>query len=316
MKEDLTKLKRLFQIDRLLRAGKKRTLKEIAEICGVTTRTIIRDFETLEQDFNAKPIYTQNGKRYEYAYEDEHFSLSDISITEEEAFALQRTKQLLKTLPLPKFYERTVRGLESLLERAERFNDVEERHFKDKVIFATDLDNAPPRPDLEQVESVLQEALEKNLPVRIAYRSPTGEDIIMEENYYPLLLTNFLGTWYVLAVKNAAVSKDPFAYQLPEKLSQTDFALLNFYDVTELKIIANSKERLLPEFIVRHENTVTHGANPAFLTYDDEFHPILTFAFWFMDYRVELDYQKNPDTGRIEQIQRLPFDRELEKIRG
>ena len=89
MKPETYKLKRLFQIDKLLRAGKKYTLKEIAQKCEVTPRTIIRDFETLAEEFGATISFTQNGNRYEYRYENESFSLSDISITEEEAFAIQ-----------------------------------------------------------------------------------------------------------------------------------------------------------------------------------------------------------------------------------
>lgn len=308
MTPETYKLKRLFQIDKLLRADKKLTLKEIAQKCGVTTRTILRNFETLVEEFGADISFIQNGNRYEYRYKNEKFSLSDISITEEEAFAIQRTRELLKSLPLPKFYERTLKGLESLMERSSRFNNVEERHFKDKIVFATDIDNAPVRPDLEKIENVLQEALEKNLPVRISYCSPTGEEIYIVENYYPLLLTNFLGSWYLLAVKNKSESKDTFSYKLPEQLSENDFALLNFYDFTGIKIIANSKERFLPELISRHENSVTHGSIPASLTYDDDMHPILCFGFWFMDKRIELEYQKNPDTGIIEQIHRLPLE--------
>ena len=215
---------------------------------------------------------------------------------------------MLLSLPLPEFYERTLKGLDCLLERSSRFNNVEERHFKDKIVYALDIDKSTPRPDLEKVENVLQESLEKNLPVRISYRSPTGEDINIEENYYPLLLTNFLGTWYLLAVKNKSESKDIFSYKLPEYLSENDFSLLNFYDFTDIKIIANSKDRFLPELIAKHENSVTHGAIPATLTYDDNLRPILSFGFWFMDKRVELEYQKNPDTGMMEQIHRLPFE--------
>lgn len=308
MSDKILKLKRLFQIDKLLRAGKNYTLKEIAQKCEVTTRTIIRDFETLAEEFGANIIFTQNGNRYEYRYENESFSLSDISITEEEAFAIQRTKQLLSSLPLPKFYERTLKGLDSLLERSSRFNNVEERHFKDKIVFALDIDKATPRPDLEKIENVLQEALEKNLPVRITCCPPAGEDMNIEENYYPLLLTSFIGTWYLLAVKNKSESKDTFSYKLPDNLTENDFALLDFYDFIDIKIIANSKERFLPELISRHENSVTHGAVPAILTYDEDYRPILSFGFWFMDKKVDIEYQKNPETGRIEMIHRLPFE--------
>ena len=121
-KDEISRLKRLFQIDKLLRADKKLTLKEIAQKCGVTTRTILRNFETLVEEFGADISFIQNGNRYEYRYKNEKFSLSDISITEEEAFAIQRTRELLKSLPLPKFYERTLKGLESLMERSSRYN--------------------------------------------------------------------------------------------------------------------------------------------------------------------------------------------------
>lgn len=156
-------------------------------------------------------------------------------------------------------------------------------------------------------ENVLHETLEKNLPVRISCRFPTGEDIIYEENFYPLLLVSFLGTWFLLAVKNASKSTDIFSYELPDELREEDFALLNYYDFTAARIISTSKERMMPEYYLKNENTVTHGAVPASMTYDENFRPILSFAFWFMDYRIELEYSPNPDTGKIEMIKRLPW---------
>lgn len=315
MKSEEEILKRLIDLDRLLRSQSKLTLQEIADKLNVTTRTVLRDFNIFKDIFNSTVINEKNGSRYEYRYADENFAFSDISLTEEEAFALQNARQFLQSLPLHDFYSKTLRGLDMLLERSKRFNNYEERHFKDKIIFTTDNSKAPKRPDLKVIEDVLHEALEKNLPVRISFHSPTGEDIIYEENFYPLLLVSFLGTWFLLAAKNASKSKDSFSYELPDELREEDFALLNFYDFTAARIIATSKERMLPEYYLKHENTVTHGSLPASLTYDENFRPILSFAFWFMDYRIELEYSPNPDTGRIEMIHRLPFSG-VEKLGG
>jgi hypothetical protein len=307
MKSEEEILKRLIDLDRLLRSQSKLTLQEIADKLNVTTRTVLRDFNIFKDIFNSTVINEKNGSRYEYRYADENFAFSDISLTEEEAFALQDARQLLQSLPLHEFYSKTLRGLDMLLERSKRFTNCEERHFKDKIIFTTDNSKAPTRPDLKPIEAVLHEALEKNLPVRISFHSPTGEDIIYEENFYPLLLVSFLGTWFLLAVKNASKSTDMFSYELPDELREEDFALLNYYDFTAARIISTSKERMMPEYYLKNENTVTHGAVPASMTYDENFRPILSFAFWFMDYRIELEYSPNSDTGRIEMIKRLPW---------
>ena len=315
MKSEEEILKRLIDLDRLLRSQSKLTLQEIADKLNVTTRTVLRDFMLFKKLFNSPVINEKNGSRYEYRYADENFAFSDISLTEEEAFALQNARQLLQSLPLHEFYSKTLRGLDMLLERSKRFNNCEERHFKDKIIFTTDQSRKIPRPDLKVTEDVLHEALEKNLPVRISCRSPTGEDIIYEENFYPLLLVSFLGTWFLLTVKNASKSKDSFSYELPDELREEDFSLLNFYDFTAARIISTSKERMLPEYYLKHENTVTHGSLPASLTYDEKYRPILSFGFWFMDYRIDLEFSPNPDTGRIEMIHRLPF-RGVEKLGG
>lgn len=307
MRSEKEILQRLIELDQLLRSPRKLTLLEIADKLKVNSRTVPRYFKNLEKVFKGKVINEKNGTRYEYRYADEKCELSDVSITEEEAFALQNAKQLLQSLPLPDFYSKTLKGLDSLLDRAKRFNNCEERHFKDKIILTTDNSKAPSHPDLKVIESVLHEALEKNLPLRISFRSPTEEDIVYEENFYPLLFVSFLGTWFLLTVKNASKSKDSFSYELPDELREEDFSLLNFYDFTAARIISTSKERMLPEYYLKHENTVTHGAVPASLTYDENFRPILSFGFWFMDYRIELEYSPNPDTGRIEMIHRLPF---------
>ena len=307
MTKNVSKLKRLYDLDRVLCSSHRRTLNEIADELGVAPRTVIRYFNDLNKTFNGKVINEKNGTRYEYRYADENFALSNISITEEEAFALQNAKQLLQSLPLHDFYSKMLKGLDRLLDRAKRFNDCEKRHFKDKIILTTDNSKASIRPDLKVPEDVLHEALEKNLPVRISFHSPTGEDIIYEENFYPLLLVSFLGTWFLLAVKNASKSTDIFRYELPDELREEDFALLNYYDFTAARLISTSKERMMPEYYLKNENTVTHGAVPASLNYDENFRPILSFAFWFMDYRIELEYSPNPDTGKIEMIKRLPF---------
>lgn len=305
-KEYLIQLKHIIDIDSMLHNLRKPTLKEISEKINLTERSISRYLKMMKDSFSAPIRCSKNDTRYEYDYSDPTYSFMNITISQNEANALIAARQLIQSIPLPGFYSKTIEGLNNLIVRAERFNKIEGLELYDKIVFATDCEKASYHNNFTFLENCLCEALQKNLPVRFAVKETTEDITPCEEVYYPLLLTSYHGTWYILAVKNALGSSEKMKYKLPAELSEKDFELINFYDIVDAKIIALAKDRELPEIIAKHENTFSY-CPPVEITYDEKGYPVLTFGFWFMDYRVDLQYRYNWENGRIEQFKSLPF---------
>ena len=305
-KKYFNQLLHLIDIDRMLHSERKPTLKEMSEKLGVDGRTVSRYLRAMKDNFDA-PIHSViHGSRYEYEYSDSTYSLMDITISIQEANALISARYLLQSIPLQNFYSKTIEGLDGLIARAIKYNKGEGLELQDKIVIASDSYKAPPREDMKFLELTLCEALQKNLPVRFSFIE-NGEDVPPhEEVYYPLLLTSFHGSWYILAVKNALGAAAKLKFKLPDVLNENDFELINFYDITEAKIIALSKERELPELIAQHENTSSYS-RPAQITYDEDERPVLCFGFWFMEYRVDLEYRINPNNGKLELYRENPF---------
>lgn len=302
----LNQLQHIIDIDQMLHRLSKPTLKEISAKIGLDDRSTRRYLKMMKENFGAPIRSYRNGDRYEYDYSDPNYSFMDITISQEEANALITARQLLQSIPLPGFYENTLKGLNNLIARAQRYNKTEGLELHDKIVFSTDCTKASSRSDLKALETILYEALQKNLPVRFTYND-TWEDVPPhEEVYYPILLSSYHGTWYILAIKNALGPSEKMRYKLPEELTEKDFELIHFYDIADAKIIALAKDRELPEVIATHENAFSY-CPPASINYDDDGFPILSFGFWFKDYRVDLNYRYNLDTGKIELFQYGPF---------
>lgn len=300
--DQLKQLQNLIDIDKMLCSPFHHpTLEEMADKLGVNTRTVNRYIARMRKIFNAPIVSYKDNSRYVYKYSDNTFSLTDISINQDEANALIFARELLQSIPLTNIYDGAVKGLNSLILRAKHFN-IDGTHFlHDKIIFATDTSKAAHRSDLQALEQVLREAFEKNLPVRFAI-AETAEDIPpREEVFYPLFLTSFHGGWYVLAVKNALGTSEKMNYKLPEKLTENDFELIDFYQISEAKIISLFKERNNPDLIARHEKSSSY-APAASISYNDSGFPILSFAFWFLDYSINIGYLCNQETGKMEMI--------------
>lgn len=302
----LNQLQHIIDIDIMLHKLQKPTLKELSAKIELDDRSTSRYLKMMKETFGAPIRSYRNRDRYEYDYSDPNYSFMDIAISQEEANALISARQLLQSIPLPSFYENTLKGLNNLIARAQRYNKTDGLELHDKIVFTTDCMKASPRSDLKSLEAILYEAFQKNLPVRFAYTESTEDISPHEEVYYPLLLSSYHGTWYILAIKNALGSSEKMRYKLPAELTEGDFELIPFYDIVDAKIIALAKDRELPEIIASHENAFSY-CPPADITYDDDGIPVLSFGFWFMDYRVDLNYRYNLDTGKVELFQRGPL---------
>lgn len=300
--DQLKQLQNLIEIDKMLCSPFHHpTIEEIADRLCVNTRTVGRYIARMRSIFSAPIVSFREGNKYVYKYSDDTFSLTDISINQNEANALIFARELLQSIPLTEFYDGAVKGLNSLILRAKHFKFDDNHFLQDKIIFTTDVAKAAKRSDLKALEQVLCEAFEKNLPVRFAI-DETGEDIPpREEVFYPLFLTSFHGSWYILVVKNALGLSEKMNYKLPERLTEHDFELIDFYQISSAKIIALFKERSNPELIARHENSSSY-APAASIIYNDSGLPVLSFTFWFLGYSINLGYFYNTESGKMELV--------------
>lgn len=259
----------------------------------------------LERHFNITVACAQEKGRYVYFYQQQNASITDIAISQEEALALRHARQLLQSLPFTKFYQKALQGLDSLLEKTERHFVPEASRLENKIIIANDLARHYPRWDCSPIEDTLAEALEKNLPLRLTLPKSADRADVTTKKVYPVLFVSYLGTWHILGIEDAH-RDDGLDFQLPQQLSDDDFVLIHYFDILEMKILAHSKQRYLPEYYLQNQGMETCGGCPAQIIYDEANVPILRFGFWFMGYRVELEFQEDAQTGEIVQLHRNP----------
>ena len=91
-------LTRLMKIHQAIADKTNPTASRLAQLCGVTARTIKRDLRLLREEFGA-PLQAKRGQGYWYARE---FSLSGLPLTEGELLALCMMTSLTDTLQIGK----------------------------------------------------------------------------------------------------------------------------------------------------------------------------------------------------------------------
>ncbi len=191
---NITGFWRLYEIDRLIAAGRYPNCSYLAEHFEVHKRTVERDIERLRDQFMAPIEYDQDRKGYYYA---DQFSLPAIKLQEGEAIALFLGQKLLmqcKGTPLEDALNRAMMKIRLLLPEE---IEVDLERAVEAVSFHVD----PMRGDeieVAQVYQVLTEALEKRKTASIEYYSASrNEHTVREIDPYHLRLVE--GSWYCIA---------------------------------------------------------------------------------------------------------------------
>lgn len=183
----MNKAQRLIHLIMKVNERNKFTIQEMADECGVSRRTMIRDLMELSE--LGVPLYSETGPRGGYRVLREKV-LPPISFTEHEAMALFFASQSLrnyKSLPfknevdtaLHKFFHYLSSGLKQKIE-----------HMQQRLVFWV----PPHEMEVSFLKELLDAALEQRV-VTIIYESSTHRERMIQ----PLGIYTMNGLWYCQA---------------------------------------------------------------------------------------------------------------------
>lgn len=250
---NITGFWRLYEIDRLIAAGRYPNCAYLAEHLEVHKRTVERDIERLRDQFMAPIEYDQIRKGYYYS---DQFSLPAIKLQEGEAIALFLGQKLLmqcKGTPLEDALNRAMMKIRLLLPDE---IEVDLERAVEAVSFHVD----PMRGDeieVAQTYQTLTEALENRKTVDIEYYSASrNEHTVREIDPYHLRLVE--GSWYCIAYCHERAEVRIFALDRISSIKVTDkiFEVPEDFSIEEYLGDSLTLERGTPhKVVIEFDNT-------------------------------------------------------------
>lgn len=189
-------IRRIYELDRMIRLGKLESAEQAAEDFEVTQRTIERDLEQLRYDLGADLKYNRERGRYEYAAGEKPFVLPAQWLTEREIAILLIAERALRVFTNTSFESEIHPTFNKLL------NPI--RHDKKTLENIRVLCNCvhfhrpiEPSRDMRHEFSIVLDAIMQRRRLRIRYRS-AGNEKDEQREIDPYVLINSTGEWYII----------------------------------------------------------------------------------------------------------------------
>ncbi|HWL08003.1 MAG TPA: WYL domain-containing protein [Planctomicrobium sp.] len=234
-------LRRLWMIDRSLRAKQYPTAKQLAEIAEVDDKTIRRDLEMLRDTYLAPVEY--NHSKGGWGYTDETYHLPAVLITEGELLALFLASQTLQMVQGTSHANDLQRAIQKL---SEFLPDTISLHWQALDQAQSFRQTVTTLHDIDIFRELVEAALHSR-QLRVRYWT-ASRDAESERVIDPYHLAYVEGSgWYLLAYCHARKATRMFAPARIRELSQTgetftrpaDFKISDFFDGT-FKVVSES----------------------------------------------------------------------------
>jgi predicted DNA-binding transcriptional regulator YafY len=187
-------LRRIYELDRMLRLGRFISADKAAEQFEVSTRTIERDLEELRHDLGAEIVYDREKRHYKYA--GNPITLPAQWLTEREIAILLIAERVLRVFTDTSFHAEIHPTFNKLLDPI--------RHDKKTIAYIKDLCNSVyfyrpvlPIKDMQLEFSIMLEAIMLHQRVSMSYQTG-GRDAGERRELDPYVLVNNGGEWYVV----------------------------------------------------------------------------------------------------------------------
>lgn len=226
----------ILRIDELIRLGNYPSVKDLAEVTELSERQVLRILKDMKEEYQAPIEYDKKHRGYCYLLDG--YSITDISLDENESFALQVCNDFVsRVFSGSKLFYKLQKGISSLLRRAELFDNEEGKALATRIHFAT---NMHPMQfsflrSQKDFEDILYNAVKNGQLLNVSHwqEDPDGEVILIEETCLPLMLIMHEDfTWVLFSIKKEAF----------------------FIDFTEIKLTVDS-------FLLHHVNSI-RALNP------------------------------------------------------
>lgn len=220
-----------IKIDELLRNKTYPSVKRLMDELEVSERQVLRIIKDMKEIYNAPIEYDREHKGYCYLLDG--FSISDISLDENESFALQVCNSFaVKVFGGSDLFRRLYKGLSLLQHRAELFDNDEGKALADRIHFAIGTTNMGF--DLLQkqndFENLLFDSIKRGQILKVTKRCWETRElqqeivlpimVVMHENY----------SWLLFFLKFSAFSQDLKSINL----NINNFGVIPFNDITAI----------------------------------------------------------------------------------
>ncbi len=218
----------IIKIDDLIRRGTYPSVEPLAEVTGVSQRQVLRILKDMREMFQAPLQYDHQRKGYCYLLDG--YSVADISLDVDESLALQVCSDLIaKVFGGTRLFVRLHRGITSLLQRAELYDQEEGRALADRIQLATGLNSMQFRlcRRQENFEDVLFNALKEGQLLQVSFIDREGQ--LQRESNLPLMLVMHEDfAWLLISIKATAFAEDFTTVRLQED----SFCVRDFSGIT------------------------------------------------------------------------------------
>jgi predicted DNA-binding transcriptional regulator YafY len=237
-------LRRIFLIDRELRAGRYPTATRLAELCEVNDKTVRRDLDYLAREYRAPVAFNPAHNGWEYT--EPTYRLPAVLITEGELLAIFLAGQTLKQhagTPYEPALRRAIDKLTELLpdEVSLHWHAVEQAHSFHQTVTTLQ--------DVELFRQLADAVLQRR-QVRVTYWTASRE-AESERLIDPWHLACVDGSWYVIGWCGLRQGRRMFAVNRIRALEPTgasfvvpdDFRIGEFFDGT-FRVVADGTQPL------------------------------------------------------------------------
>lgn len=226
----------VLKIDEMIRNKIYPSVRKITKELELSERQVLRILKDLKTNYNAPIEYDRERKGYCYLLDG--FSVSDISLNEDEAFALEICNSFIsRVFGGSKIYQRINNGLLSLQHRAEIYDNEEGKALAERIHFAIDTTNLGY--DLinkqNDFEALLFNSFKTGQILRISRRDWNTREL-KQETVLPLLAVMHEGfSWLLFCIKYSAFS----AGLKSVDMNLNNFELIPFSDITAINLYKN-----------------------------------------------------------------------------
>ena len=220
----------IIKIDDLIRRGTYPSVEQLAEVTGVSQRQVLRILKDMREVYQAPLQYDRQRKGYCYLLDG--YSVADISLDEDESLALQVCSDFIaKVFGGTRLFARLHRGITSLLQRAELYDQEEGRALADRIQLATGVNSMQFRLSRRQedFEDILFRSLKEGQLLNVSFVDREGQ--LQRETCLPLMLVMHEDfTWLLVSIKAAAFAEDFTTVTLQED----SFCVRDFSGITAM----------------------------------------------------------------------------------
>lgn len=286
MKEEKTSKSQylnVLKIDEMIRNKVYPSVKKITHELELSERQVLRIIRDLKVNYNAPIEYDREKKGYCYLLDG--FSVADISLNEDETFALEVCHSFItRIFSGSKIYKRIKEGLLSLQNRAEVYDNEEGKALAERIHFAFDTTNMGY--DLcskqKDFEELLFSSIKNGQILRLSRRDWNSREL-KQAAVLPLLLVMHEGfSWLLFCLKFSAFSND--LQSISMNLNQ--FELIPFNDITAINQFKNehAKTVFIKNNLTFPGNTAADSTSePGNYGYSEKKGVVLNFTLQFPD---------------------------------